>query len=63
MLAINVVTLFPEWFAAPLAGSILGRAAGAGVVRDRVVLLRDYTHDRLHTVDAARYGGGAGMVL
>ena len=63
MLAINVVTLFPEWFAAPLAGSILGRAAGAGVVRYRVVQLRDYTHDRHHTVDDAPYGGGAGMVL
>ena len=63
MLAINVVTLFPEWFAAPLAGSILGRAAGAGVVGYRVVQLRDYTHDRHHTVDDAPYGGGAGMVL
>ena len=63
MLAINVVTLFPEWFAAPLAGSILGRAAVAGVVRYRVVQLRDYTHDRHHTVDDTPYGGGAGMVL
>ena len=63
MLAINVVTLFPEWFAAPLAGSILGRAAAAGVVRYRVVQLREYTHDRHHTVDDTPYGGGAGMVL
>jgi tRNA (guanine37-N1)-methyltransferase len=63
MLAINVVTLFPEWFAAPLAGSILGRAAVAGVVGYRVVQLRDYTHDRHHTVDDTPYGGGAGMVL
>lgn len=63
MLAISVVTLFPEWFAAPLAGSILGRAAAAGVVGYRVVQLRDYTHDRHHTVDDAPYGGGAGMVL
>jgi len=63
MLPINVVTLFPEWFTAPLAGSILGRAAAAGVARYRVVQLRDYTHDRHHTVDDAPYGGGAGMVL
>jgi len=63
MLAINVVTLFPEWFTAPLAGSILGRAAAAGVARYRVVQLRKYTHDRHHTVDDAPYGGGAGMVL
>ncbi len=63
MLTVNVVTLFPEWFAAPLATSILGRAAAAGVVRYRVVQLRDYTHDKHHTVDDTPYGGGAGMVL
>ncbi len=63
MLAINVVTLFPEWFAAPLSGSILGRAVERNLVRYRVVQLRDYTHDRHHTVDDAPYGGGAGMVL
>jgi tRNA (guanine37-N1)-methyltransferase len=63
MLTLNVVTLFPEWFAAPLATSILGRAATAGLVRYRVVQLRDYTHDKHHTVDDTPYGGGAGMVL
>jgi tRNA (guanine37-N1)-methyltransferase len=63
MLGINVVTLFPEWFAAPLGSSILGRAAKAGLVRYRVVQLRDYTHDKHHTVDDTPYGGGAGMVL
>ena len=63
MLTINVVTLFPEWFMGPLAGSILGRAAASGLVRFRVMQLRDYTHDKHHTVDDAPYGGGAGMVL
>jgi len=63
MLTINVVTLFPEVFAAPLAVSIPARAAAAGVVKYRVVPLRDYTHDRHHTVDDTPYGGGAGMVL
>lgn len=63
MLTVNVVTLFPEWFVVPLATSILGRAAKAGLVRFRVVQLRDYTHDKHHTVDDAPYGGGAGMVL
>jgi tRNA (guanine37-N1)-methyltransferase len=63
MLTVNVVTLFPEWFAAPLAGSILGRAASSGLVRYRVVQLRDYTHDKHRTVDDGPYGGGAGMVL
>ena len=63
MLRINIVTLFPEWFTAPLAGSILGRAAKAGIVQYRVVQLRGYTHDKHQTVDDAPYGGGAGMVL
>jgi tRNA (guanine37-N1)-methyltransferase len=63
MLTINVVTLFPEWFTAPLATSILGRAAAAGLVRYRVVQLRDHTHDKHRTVDDVPYGGGAGMVL
>ncbi|PYO84317.1 MAG: tRNA (guanosine(37)-N1)-methyltransferase TrmD [Gemmatimonadetes bacterium] len=62
-MTINVVTLFPEVFAAPLAVSIPARAAAAGVVKYRVVPLRDYTHDRHHTVDDTPYGGGAGMVL
>ncbi len=63
MLTINVVTLFPEMFAAPLAASIAGRAAEQGLVRCRVVPLRHYTHDRHNTVDDSPYGGGAGMVL
>src|SRR2546428_19548 len=60
MLTISVVTLFPELFTAPFATSILGRAAAAGLVRFRVVQLRDYTHDKHHTVDDYPYGGGAG---
>jgi tRNA (guanine37-N1)-methyltransferase len=60
---INVVTLFPGFFAEPLRLSIPGRAAKAGLVEYRVVDLRDFTHDRHRTVDDYPYGGGAGMVL
>lgn len=63
MLTINVVTLFPETLAPYLAASIPGRAADAGLVQFRLVQLRDFTHDRHHTVDDYPYGGGAGMVL
>ncbi len=63
MLTINVVTLFPEVFEAALAISIPRRATERGLARYRVVQLRDYTHDRHHTVDDSPYGGGAGMVL
>lgn len=63
MLHVNVVTIFPEFFADPLSLSILGRAKNAGLVDYRVVDLRDFTHDRHRTVDDAPYGGGAGMVM
>ena len=60
---INVVTIFPEFFAAPLSLSIPARAAAAGLVTYTIVDLRDHTHDRHRTVDDAPYGGGAGMVM
>jgi len=63
MLTINVVTLFPDEFGPWLGASILGRAAEAGVVRYRLVQLRDFARDRHQTVDDYPYGGGAGMVL
>ena len=60
---INVVTLFPEFFRGPLGLSIPARAAAAGLVAYRMVQLRDFAHDRHHTVDDYPFGGGAGMVL
>ncbi|HEX7089823.1 MAG TPA: tRNA (guanosine(37)-N1)-methyltransferase TrmD [Longimicrobiales bacterium] len=60
---INIVTIFPQYFTAPLSLSIPGRAAAAGLVTYRVVDLRDFTHDRHRTVDDAPYGGGSGMVM
>ncbi|HEY5490729.1 MAG TPA: tRNA (guanosine(37)-N1)-methyltransferase TrmD [Gemmatimonadaceae bacterium] len=60
---INIVTIFPEFFATPLALSIPSKAMEAGSVEYHVVDLRDYTHDRHRTVDDYPYGGGAGMVM
>jgi tRNA (guanine37-N1)-methyltransferase len=60
---INILTIFPEFFATPLGLSIPGRAAAAGLVNYRVVDLRDFTHDRHRTVDDLPYGGGTGMVM
>jgi tRNA (guanine37-N1)-methyltransferase len=62
-LRINVITIFPEFFAGPLGLSIPSRAREAGLVDYRIVDLRDFTHDRHRTVDDAPYGGGAGMVM
>ena len=63
MLRVNIITIFPDFFAGPLSLSIPSRAAAAGSVEYRVVDLREYTHDRHRTVDDAPYGGGAGMVM
>jgi tRNA (guanine37-N1)-methyltransferase len=60
---INIVTIFPAFFEAPLALSIPGRAQRNGLVEIRLVDLRDYTHDRHRTVDDYAFGGGAGMVM
>ena len=60
---INIVTIFPEFFAAPLALSIPSKASAAGSVEYHVADLRDYTHDKHRTVDDYPYGGGAGMVM
>ena len=62
-LTINIVTIFPDFFVGPLATSIPGRAAKAGLVGYRVIDLRDFTSDRHRTVDDTPYGGGAGMVM
>src|SRR5438309_333895 len=63
MLTINVVTLFPEALEPLLAASILGRAATDGLVRYRLIQLREFSQDRHQSVDDYPYGGGAGMVL
>ena len=60
---IDIVTIFPDFFAAPLALSIPARAAVSGAVAYNVLDLRDFTHDRHRTVDDYPYGGGAGMVI
>jgi tRNA (guanine37-N1)-methyltransferase len=62
-LNINVVTIFPEFFAGPLSLSIPSRAAAAGSVSYNIIDLRDFTHDKHRTVDDYPYGGGAGMVM
>lgn len=63
MLTINIVSIFPEFFAGPLGLSIPKRAVEAGLVQYRCVDLRSFTHDKHHTVDDAPFGGGPGMVM
>ncbi len=60
---IEIFTIFPEMFESPLASGIFRRAVDSGLVKINVHNIRDYTHDRHHTVDDYPYGGGAGMVF
>ncbi len=60
---IDILTLFPEMFQGPFNFSILKRAIDHGLVSMNIHNIRDYTHDKHHTVDDYAYGGGAGMIL
>jgi tRNA (guanine37-N1)-methyltransferase len=62
-LEIDVLTLFPAIFEAPLASSIPGRIQEKGLATVRVHDLREWGIGRHRSVDDAPYGGGAGMVI
>ena len=59
---ITILTLFPEMFA-PLASSIIGRAAESGKININIVNIRDYSQDKHLKCDDYPFGGGAGMVM
>jgi tRNA (guanine37-N1)-methyltransferase len=60
---IDVVTIFPEYFAGPLDAALLGKARAKGLLDIRLHDLRDHTADRHRTVDDEPFGGGPGMVM
>lgn len=60
---IHIVTISPEFFAAPLAVGIPKRARETGLLQLSLVDLREYTNDRHRTTDDTPYGGGHGMVM
>jgi len=59
----QILTLFPEFFASPLACSIPKRAIEAGLAAVDCMQIREFTSDRHRTVDDTPYGGGPGMVM
>jgi tRNA (guanine37-N1)-methyltransferase len=63
MLQVNIVSIFPDFFAGPLGLSIPKRAAEAGLVGYRLIDLRAFATDKHKTVDDAPFGGGPGMVM
>lgn len=60
---IDVVTIFPELFEAPLRTSLLGRAVSSGLLEVGVHDLRAHGLGKHRSVDDEPYGGGPGMVM
>ena len=60
---IDVITIFPQLFTAPLETSLLGKAVVEGLLDVRVHDLREHGLGKHRSVDDEPYGGGAGMVM
>ena len=63
MVQIDILTLFPQMFQSPLGTGIFKRAVERKLIGISIHNIREYTHDKHHTVDDYAYGGGAGMLL
>lgn len=61
-LKIDILSLFPEMFAA-LNYSMIGKAQENGLVSIDITNFRDFTQNKHHSVDDTPYGGGEGMLL
>jgi len=59
----DVVSLFPEMFAALTQSGVTRRAHEQGLWQLSIWNPRDFTTDRHRTVDDRPYGGGPGMVM
>ncbi|MHA1569993.1 MAG: tRNA (guanosine(37)-N1)-methyltransferase TrmD [Alphaproteobacteria bacterium] len=59
----TVLTIFPDALPGPLACSLAGKALKAGLWGLETVDIRGFASDKHASVDAAPFGGGAGMVM
>lgn len=62
-MTIEIVTIFPDFFAGPFRYGILRKAQEAGLLQIVIHDLRQFTDDRHRTVDDRPFGGEEGMVL
>ncbi|HEY9734916.1 MAG TPA: tRNA (guanosine(37)-N1)-methyltransferase TrmD [Trichocoleus sp.] len=62
-LRFDVVTLFPDFFASPLASGLLQKALARQIATVHLTNPRDFTTDKHHKVDDEPYGGGVGMLM
>jgi tRNA (guanine37-N1)-methyltransferase len=60
---VDVISIFPGMFEAPLSASIVGLARERGLLELRTHDLRTWTRDKHHTTDDYPYGGGPGLVM
>jgi len=59
---LDIITIFPEYFA-PLRVSLIGKAVQRGDISVAVHDLRTWAYDPHRTVDDTPFGGGPGMVM
>jgi tRNA (guanine37-N1)-methyltransferase len=59
----DVLTLFPGMFPSYLGQSLLKLAIERGLIDVQLHDIRDWAHDKHHSVDDRPFGGGPGMVL
>ena len=60
---IDILSLFLKMFEEPFNTGIFKRAVANGLVEVNIHNIREYSHDKHHTVDDYPYGGGAGMIM
>ena len=60
---VDVISIFPGMFEAPLSASIVGLARERGLLELRTHDLRNWARDKHRTTDDYPYGGGPGLVM
>src|SRR5262245_10881544 len=60
---VDLLTIFPEYFAAVLDLGMIRIARERGLLDVRTTNLREFTDDTHRTTDDKPFGGGAGMVM
>lgn len=63
IIAVDVITLFPEMFNALTEQGVVRRAFESGVVDFKLINPREFATNAYKTVDDRPYGGGPGMVM
>ncbi|NJL99290.1 MAG: tRNA (guanosine(37)-N1)-methyltransferase TrmD [Synechococcaceae cyanobacterium SM2_3_2] len=60
---IDIITLFPEFFASPLQTGLVSKALEANIASVQLTNPRQFATDKHRRVDDECYGGGVGMLL